>query len=99
MSEITGGEARELYARNPVILLPLGSQEDQGPHAPMGDHLCAERIAVLIAGRAPDAGTATLGVPVLPFGGRDFFGSVPGGISLSQETLRGVLRDITGCLL
>lgn len=99
LAELTSAEAALRLAANPVLLLPLGSQEDQGPHAPMGDHLCAERIAVLIAGRARDAGTDTLVVPVLPFGGRDFFGSVPGGISLSQETLRGVLRDITGCLL
>lgn len=99
LAELTSAEASLRLAANPVLLLPLGSQEDQGPHAPMGDHLSAERIAVLIAGRAREAGTDTLVAPVLPFGGRDFFGSVPGGISLSQETLRQVLRDITGCLL
>ena len=30
MGEITGGEARALAARGPVILLPLGSHEDHG---------------------------------------------------------------------
>ena len=45
MGELTGGEARAMAARNPVILLPLGSHEDQGPHAPMGDYLSAERVA------------------------------------------------------
>jgi creatinine amidohydrolase len=99
LAELTSAEASLRLAANPVLLLPLGSQEDQGPHAPMGDHLSAERIAVLIAECARDAGTDTLVAPVLPFGGRDFFGSVAGGISLSQETLRHVLRDMTGCLL
>ncbi len=99
LGEITSAEARARLASAPVLLLPLGSQEDQGPHAPMGDFLCAERIATLIAERACARGHDTLVAPVLPFGGRDFFGSVPGGITLSQETLRLVLRDITGCLL
>ncbi len=99
LAELTSAEARLRLASGPVLLLPLGSLEDQGPHAPMGDFLCAERIATLIAERAGAAGHDTLTVPVLPFGGRDFFGSVPGGIALSQHTLRHVLRDVTGCLL
>lgn len=99
LAELTSAEALLRLAAGPVLLLPLGSQEDQGPHAPMGDFLCAERIATLIAGRACSEGHDTLVAPVLPFGGRDFFGNVPGGITLSQETLRHVLRDVTSCLL
>ena len=62
-----GGEARELYPKNPVILLPMGSLEDQGPHAPMGDYLLAEKIAELaaIAGRdlsTPEETRAALGL-------------------------------------
>lgn len=97
--ELTGGEMRELAASNPVILLPLGSHEDQGPHAPMGDYLSAERVAELIAERATGRGQRTLVAPVLPFGGADYFGTMPGGIALSQATLRAVLADIFACLL
>ena len=43
MAQVTAGEARELYSANPVILLPMGSHEDQGPHGPMGDYLLADR--------------------------------------------------------
>jgi creatinine amidohydrolase len=99
MGEITAGEMRALRAEHPVILLPLGSHEDQGPHAPMGDYLCAERMAERIAARASAAGTPTVVAPVLPFGGADYFSSVPGGLSLSQATLRAVLGDLLGCLL
>ena len=66
MGTITGGEGRELYAKNPVILLPVGSHEDQGPHAPMGDYLLAEKIAELIALKAMALGTPTVVAPVLP---------------------------------
>jgi creatinine amidohydrolase len=90
---------RALAARRPVILLPLGSHEDQGPHAPMGDYLSAERVAELIAARATAAGTETVVAPVLPFGGADYFGTMPGGIALGQATLRAVLADMFACLL
>jgi len=90
---------RELALRKPVLLLPLGSHEDQGPHAPMGDFLSADAIAVCIAERASEAGTETVVAPVLPFGGTDFFASMPGGIALSQSTLVAVLDDMLGCLL
>ncbi len=99
MGELTGGEARAMAARNPVILLPLGSHEDQGPHAPMGDYLSAERVAEKIAERATAEGTETVVAPVLPFGGADYFGTMPMGIALSQSTLRAVLTDMLNCLL
>jgi len=99
MAELTGSEAREMFASKPVILLPLGSHEDQGPHSPMGDFMCAERLAELIAHQATQEGTTTVVAPVLPFGGADFFGSMPGGIALSQATLVAVLRDMLACLV
>lgn len=94
MGTISGGEAREILDANPVILLPMGSHEDQGPHAPMGDYLLAEKIAELTAIRASKAGTRTLVAPVLPFGGADWFGSMKGGIALSQATLTTVIAEI-----
>jgi creatinine amidohydrolase len=99
LGELTAGEAREILGRNPVILLPLGSHEDQGPHAPMGDYLLAEHVAAEIASRASALGVQTLVAPVLPFGGANFFGSTPGGLALSQTTLRAVLMDVLNCLL
>jgi creatinine amidohydrolase len=99
LSDLTAGEARERLARRPVILLPMGSQEDQGPHAPMGDYLCADAVAERIAAAATAAGTDTLVAPVLPFGGADYFGTMPGGIALEQATLRAVIADMFACLL
>ena len=88
MGTITGGEARELYAANPVILLPMGSHEDQGPHAPMGDYLLAEKIAELAAlARHRRRARARVVAPVLPFGGADFFGPMPGGIAMTRRRL------------
>src|SRR5690242_2204559 len=99
MGEITAHEMREILLARPVVLLPLGSFEDQGPHAPMGDYLSAERMAERIAERATTHGTRTLVAPVLAYGGADYFGTAPGGIALGQETFRAVLRDMFACLL
>lgn len=98
MGTLTGGEARELYRTNPVILLPMGSHEDQGPHAPMGDYLLAERIAELAAVQATAAGTRTVVAPVLPFGGADHFGAMPGGIAISEATLTAVIGEMVASL-
>lgn len=98
MSEVTGDEARARYAKRPVILLPMGSQEDQGPHAPMGDYLSADLVAERIARAAIARGIDTLIAPVLPFGGADYFGTMPGGIALEQATLRAVIADMLSCL-
>jgi creatinine amidohydrolase len=98
MGQITGGEARELYASNPVILLPMGSHEDQGPQAPMGDYLLAEKIAEIAAARATAAGTRTVVAPVLAYGGADFFGPMIGGISITPDTLTCVIRDMVASL-
>ncbi len=98
MGTMTGGEARELLETNPVILLPMGSHEDQGPHAPMGDYLLAEKIAELAAIRASKAGVRTLVAPVLPFGGADWFGPMVGGIAISQATLTQVIAEMVESL-
>jgi creatinine amidohydrolase len=98
MGTLTGGEGRELYAKNPIVLLPMGSHEDQGPHAPMGDYLLAEKIAELAALRASERGVRTVVAPVMPFGGDDYFGAMPGGITLSQATMTVVLGEMVACL-
>jgi len=94
LQDLSWPEFRERLAGNPVILLPLGSQEQQGPHAPMGDFVLAERIALDAAERA-DAICA----PVLPFGHADFFRGAAGGIQLRAETFTMILEDMIGSLL
>ncbi len=99
LGTLTSAEAAERLHAGAVVLLPLGSLEDQGPHAPMGDYLCAETLSERIAATSIANGIDALVAPVLPFGGRDVFGSRIGGIALEQDTLRAVLRDMLNALL
>ncbi|PEQ14085.1 hypothetical protein B2G71_00190 [Novosphingobium sp. PC22D] len=99
ISHLPGGRVRELLKDNPVILLPMGSHEDQGPHFPMGDYLLPERIAQLAATHAQQRGTPCFVMPVMPYGGDDYFRTALGGAVLSPATMEAVLGDIVGSLL
>ncbi|MBW4034565.1 MAG: creatininase family protein [Proteobacteria bacterium] len=94
LDDLTSASLHGLLAQCPLVLLPLGSQEDQGAHAPMGDFRLAAIIAGDIARRATDTGTLTLVAPTLPFGAADHFGAIPGGLALAPATFRAVLADV-----
>lgn len=98
MSELTSEEARRSLTEEAVVLLPMGSLEDQGIHAPMGDYMAADLMAIEIAGAARADGVPAFVAPVIPFGGRDYFDSSHGGISISHATLTGLLDDMFSCL-
>ncbi|WP_145145070.1 creatininase family protein [Roseomonas gilardii] len=94
IEEMTFLEFRAEAAKDPVILLPLGSVEIQGPCNPMGDFMLATDLADQVAQR-----TGALVSPTFPFGCADYFRDVPGGMQVSAPTFRAVLRDmVTGFL-
>jgi len=86
---MTWREAEEAFRRNPVILLPLGSVEQHGPHVPVGDYRYADIVAQRIA-----AATGAIAAPAVPWGYSDYFRPFPGTLSLRPETLTLLLQDI-----
>ncbi|MCX8995893.1 creatininase family protein [Rhizobiaceae bacterium BDR2-2] len=92
--DMTHAEFAERMKEPAVILVPLGSQEQQGPHAPMGDFMLTERLAEMSARIG-----GGLAAPTLPFGHAEFFRSMPGGIQLRAETFCAVLEDMLGAFL
>ena len=94
LKDMTWIEFRERLADRPVMLLPLGSQEEQGPHAPMGDYMLTERIAHLAAEKS-----GAIAAPIMPFGYADFFKTVPGGIQLRASTFTAILDDMASAFL
>lgn len=98
LAELTSEEARQFLNEDAVLLLPMGSLEDQGTHAPMGDYMAADAVALDMARTARKEGLMVFVAPVIPFGGGDLFKSTLGGISLSYNTLVGLLDDMLGCL-
>lgn len=89
LQDLSWPEFQARLSDNPPILLPLGSQEQQGPHAPMGDYVLAERLALAAAERA-----GAICAPVLPFGHADFFRGAAGGVQLRAATFTMLLEDM-----
>ncbi len=94
LKDMTWVEFRERLAERPVMLLPLGSQEEQGPHAPMGDYMLTQRISEMAAEKS-----GAIAAPIMPFGYADFFKTVPGGIQLRAKTFSMVLDDMASAFL
>lgn len=89
LKDMTWVEFRERMAEDPIVLLPFGSQEEQGPVAPMGDHMLTEILADRIAEAAD-----VIAAPTIPFGYADYFRTMPGGIQFRPETFCHVLEDM-----
>ena len=88
LQDMTFREFAASIPSKPIILLPLGSQEEHGPMAPMGDFMLTEALALRIAERSGAIVAATL-----PFGYAEYFRPIPGGIQLRAATFCAVLRD------
>src|SRR3954453_3471906 len=88
IAEMTFREFEAIIPDNPVILLPMGSQEEHGPMAPMGDFMLTQAIAERVA-----EASGALAAPTVPFGYADYFRPIPGGIQLRATTFCAVLRD------
>jgi creatinine amidohydrolase len=86
---MTWKEIREVFAQDPVILIPMGSTEQQGPHAPTGDYRLAEVLAADVA-----EATGVYYTTTIPFGCSEYFRPFPGTVSFSQDTMLCVIRDV-----
>lgn len=76
LHEISWSEAKALFEKTDVAILPVGSTEQHGPHNPLGtDHLVAEALSKAVGERT--------GVPVLPI--------IPVGISEHHRQFPGTL--------
>jgi len=89
LQDMTSAEVKERFAEKPVVLLPFGAQETQGPHVPMGDFALAEKLSAQVGERA-DCVVA----PTVPFGDSEFFRALPGAVSLRPPTLVALIEDI-----
>ena len=87
-------EVHEMERGDKIILIPLGSTEQEGIHLPIGvDTYVAEAIAQAVAKE-----TDCLIGPTLPVGYSEWFLEFPGTISLKIETLTQVLREYISSL-
>lgn len=80
----------------PIVLVPLGSTEQHGPHLPFTtDALIAEAVARAAAQRLSEAtGRGVVVAPTLTYGASGEHQGFPGTISIGHEALRHVLVEM-----
>ena len=89
LSRLSWVEAREAATQKRVIILPVGTLENQSLHNLLGyDSIVAERL-----GEAAALRTGSLLAPTIPYGCSQMFRDYPGTVVWRFETLVAVLRD------
>ncbi len=94
LTDATWTEVRDTEAE--IALLPVGSTEQHGPHAPLGtDTLHAETVAETAAERyeATASNRKLLVTPAIPVGISEEHRSFDGTLWVSPETFRGFVRE------
>jgi creatinine amidohydrolase len=90
LTRMTSPEAAEAMQRSGVVVLPVGSIEQHGPHLPNGtDTMAAELVAQGVADRL-DAVYA----PLCPYGVTPIHSGHPGTVNLRRETFEALLHDV-----
>ncbi len=88
-------EIREAQQGNPVVLIPAGTIETQGPYTYIGlECIVPERLAEEVARR-----TNALVAPTIPFGYSATFQAFPGTITLRADVVRAVYEDVVRSVL
>ena len=90
LADLTSPEFSKAAAKKPLVIIPMGSVEEHGEHLPLcTDSFQAEEVARRVA-------IAFNGIvcPPIRYGDCRSTRNFPGTITLSFDTLRGLIRDI-----
>lgn len=91
---LTSPEIASLSKADAIVLLPVGSTEQHGPHLPVGcDHLMATAMSELFAEELTKRGKPCIVAPSIPVANSTHHMSFSGSMTLSPETYIHVLTD------
>ncbi|GAA0658034.1 mycofactocin biosynthesis peptidyl-dipeptidase MftE [Streptomyces thermocarboxydovorans] len=90
----------DLEDRRPLVLLPLGSCEQHGPHLPLDtDTAVARAVTERAVARLGADGTDVVIAPPLTYGASGEHEGFPGTVSIGHEALRLLITEIGRSLL
>lgn len=100
-ANLTWPEIKQAREEDYILLLPVGSIEEHGPHLPVGtDDFFAQRWANESAKMArEDFGVKTIVLPSIHYGDSLTLSSFPGTLSIRPETLINVVFDVADAVL
>ena len=94
LPHMTWPEVADYLRGSDMVLVPVGSTEQHGPHLPLGsDTIDAQAVGLRISAK-----TGVLVAPVLSVGISDYH-TLPGTISVTPETFEAVLFDVAQSLV
>lgn len=91
LGDLTWERAEELADVDTVLLVPLGSTEQHGPHLPLGTDT---DIAVAIAERAAVRLPAAVVAPAVAYGASGEHQGFPGTLSIGQQATESLLVEL-----
>jgi creatinine amidohydrolase/Fe(II)-dependent formamide hydrolase-like protein len=95
LQEMSWFEVKEYLKSSDMVIIPLGSTEQHGPHLPLGtDYLAAIEISKKISQK-----TGVLIAPIISVGYSSYHSGFPGTLSLKPETMEQVLFESVEYLL
>lgn len=95
LQEMTWTDVRDYLETNDMVIIPIGSTEQHGPHLPLGtDGYLAVETSKRISER-----TGVVVAPVVLAGYSLYHSGFPGTLSLKPETLEEVLYETAGMLV
>jgi mycofactocin system creatininase family protein len=91
LADLTWGAAQEMVTRSALLLVPLGSTEQHGPHLPLSTDT---DIATAIAERASRRLTRALVAPAIAYGSSGEHDGFPGTLSIGQRAIELVVIEL-----
>jgi creatinine amidohydrolase len=99
LAELTWQEADIERARDPIVLLPIGSTEAHGPHLPLGtDAILSDELARRAALALEAEGHTVVIAPTLSYAITEYAAAFAGTVSLSAETATNLVADVCASL-
>ncbi|HBY95287.1 MAG: creatininase family protein [Ardenticatenaceae bacterium] len=93
--EMTWEEAQEALQETDIVVVPIGSTEQHGPHLPLGnDALQVREMARRIVVKLDEMGVKAVAGPLIPFGMASYHLPFPGTIHLQPSTFQALMRDV-----
>lgn len=100
LAEMTWEEVAEILEQTDIVLVPVGSTEEHGPHMPLGaDTIQGTEVSRRIVARLDSEGIPALAGPPIPFGVSLQLMDFPGTITLSPATLQAVVKEVCNSLI
>jgi creatinine amidohydrolase len=95
---LTTREVEALPKEHAVVILPVASIEQHGPHLPVFTDTIILNATLSLALERLDADVPAFAMPPLPYGKSNEHAGYAGTVYLTSETFITVLKEICGCL-